>query len=64
MNSVAGARGRNLAPNIAYIATLVTVSFSAFSSSSRVSLKSEKFEMEHGHLAPASEVAGGHTLPF
>jgi hypothetical protein len=63
MNSVAGARGRNLAPNIAYIATLVTVSFSAFSSS-RVSLKSEKFEMEHGHLAPASEVAGGHTLPF
>jgi hypothetical protein len=29
-----------------------------------VSLKSEKFEMVLGHLAPASEVAGGHTLPF
>jgi hypothetical protein len=29
-----------------------------------VSLKSEKFEMGLGHLAPASEVAGGHTLPF
>jgi hypothetical protein len=29
-----------------------------------VSLKSEKFEMDLGHLAPASEVAGGHTLPF
>jgi hypothetical protein len=29
-----------------------------------VSLKSEKFEMGLGHLAQASEVAGGHTLPF
>jgi hypothetical protein len=29
-----------------------------------VLLKSEKFEMGLGHLAPASEVAGGHTLPF
>jgi hypothetical protein len=27
-------------------------------------LKSEKFELELGHLAPASEVAEGHTLPF
>jgi hypothetical protein len=29
-----------------------------------VSLKSEKFEMELGRLAPALEVAEGHTLPF
>jgi hypothetical protein len=29
-----------------------------------VSLKSKKFEMELGHLAPASELTGGHTLPF
>jgi hypothetical protein len=29
-----------------------------------VSLKSEKFEMDLGRLAPASEVAEGHTLPF
>jgi hypothetical protein len=29
-----------------------------------VSLKSEKFEMDLGCLAPASEVAEGHTLPF
>jgi hypothetical protein len=29
-----------------------------------VSLKSEKFENELGRLAPASEVAEGHTLPF
>jgi hypothetical protein len=29
-----------------------------------VSLKSEKFEMDLGHLALASEVAEGHTLPF
>jgi hypothetical protein len=28
------------------------------------SLKSEKFEMNLGRLAPASEVAEGHTLPF
>jgi hypothetical protein len=27
-------------------------------------LKSEKFEKELGRLAPASEVAEGHTLPF
>jgi hypothetical protein len=29
-----------------------------------LSLKSEKFEMDLGCLAPASEVAEGHTLPF
>jgi hypothetical protein len=29
-----------------------------------VSLKSEKFEMERARLAPALEVAEGHTLPF
>jgi hypothetical protein len=29
-----------------------------------VSLKSEKFEMELGRLAPALEVAEGHTLPW
>jgi hypothetical protein len=29
-----------------------------------VSLKSEKFEMDLGRLATASEVAEGHTLPF
>jgi hypothetical protein len=29
-----------------------------------VSLKSEKFEMDLGRLAPASEVAEGHNLPF
>jgi hypothetical protein len=29
-----------------------------------VLLKSEKFEMALGRLAPASEVAEGHTLPF
>jgi hypothetical protein len=29
-----------------------------------VSLKSEKFEMERGRLAPALEVAEGHDLPF
>jgi hypothetical protein len=29
-----------------------------------VSLKSEKFEIDLGRLAPASEVAEGHTLPF
>jgi hypothetical protein len=29
-----------------------------------VLLKSEKFEMELGRLAPALEVAEGHTLPF
>jgi hypothetical protein len=29
-----------------------------------VSLKSEKFEMDLGRRAPASEVAEGHTLPF
>jgi hypothetical protein len=29
-----------------------------------VSLKSEKFEMDLGRLAPALEVAAGHTLPF
>jgi hypothetical protein len=29
-----------------------------------VSLKSEKFEMDLGRLAPSSEVAEGHTLPF
>jgi hypothetical protein len=29
-----------------------------------LSLKSEKFEMDLGRLAPASEVAEGHTLPF
>jgi hypothetical protein len=29
-----------------------------------VSLKSEKFEMDLGRLAPASEVAERHTLPF
>jgi hypothetical protein len=29
-----------------------------------VSLKSEKFEVDIGRLAPASEVAEGHTLPF
>jgi hypothetical protein len=29
-----------------------------------VSLKSEKFEMDLGRLASASEVAEGHTLPF
>jgi hypothetical protein len=29
-----------------------------------VSLKSEKFEMDLGCLAPASEVAEGHTLTF
>jgi hypothetical protein len=29
-----------------------------------VTLKSEKFEMYLGRLAPASEVAEGHTLPF
>jgi hypothetical protein len=23
-----------------------------------------KFEMDLGRLAPASEVAGGHTIPF
>jgi hypothetical protein len=32
--------------------------------SQTVSLKSEKFEMDLGHLAPASEVAEGITLPF
>jgi hypothetical protein len=25
---------------------------------------STNFEMDLGHLAPASEVTGGHTLPF
>jgi hypothetical protein len=34
------------------------------SPSQTVSLKSEKFEMELGRLAPALEVAEGHTLPF
>jgi hypothetical protein len=29
-----------------------------------VSLKSNKFEMDLGSLAPASEVAEGQTLPF
>jgi hypothetical protein len=29
-----------------------------------VLLKSDKFEVDLGHLAPASEVAEGHTLPF
>jgi hypothetical protein len=29
-----------------------------------VLLKSEKFEMVLGRLAPALEVAEGHTLPF
>jgi hypothetical protein len=29
-----------------------------------VSLKSEKFEMDLGRLAPASEVAEGYTLTF
>jgi hypothetical protein len=29
-----------------------------------VLLKSEKFEMDLGRLAPASEVAEGHTVPF
>jgi hypothetical protein len=29
-----------------------------------ISLKSEKFKMVLGRLAPASEVAEGHTLPF
>jgi hypothetical protein len=29
-----------------------------------VSLKSEKFEIDLGRLAPASEVVEGHTLPF
>jgi hypothetical protein len=29
-----------------------------------VSLKSKKFENDLGRLAPASEVAEGHTLPF
>jgi hypothetical protein len=29
-----------------------------------VSQKSKKFEMDLGRLAPASEVAEGHTLPW
>jgi hypothetical protein len=29
-----------------------------------VSLKSEKFEMDLGRLAPASEVEEGHTIQF
>jgi hypothetical protein len=29
-----------------------------------ISLKSEKFEMDLGRLAPALEVTEGHTLPF
>jgi hypothetical protein len=34
------------------------------SPSQTVLLKSEKFDMDLGHLAPASKVAGGHTLLF
>jgi hypothetical protein len=44
-----------------------TISFRVRVRVSRVSSQqqqSEKFEMDLGRLAPASEVAEGHTLPF
>jgi hypothetical protein len=46
MTSVAGARGRNLAPNIAYIATLVILS---------TSLARKKMLSAFQHLAAAAE---------
>jgi hypothetical protein len=49
-----------------FYALCITFPFSRSmdSSGQTVSLKSEKFEMDLGRLAPASAVAEGDTLPF
>jgi hypothetical protein len=46
---------QNLDPRCMYVPTRVK---------SRVHTSLHKFEMDLGRLAAASEVAGGHTIPF